>query len=307
MRITTLLLAAGLLMTWNDQPNSWRGLTPLHSTCADVKKALGVKSCTAPISVYTLSDFRVMVEFANETCDSEPRAWRVSRGTVTAITISPQKEMLPSEVGLNLSKYQRREDDEIVGVVHYENREEGVTAFLYRGFVQTLYLYPRQSEQRLRCEPNSRSKNLRPYSVLDGPSGLAQIWLSVQPKTKVPVKLPTHLGIRNEAQPLYGIVESVSPSAYEIQLAFTTDCAGKDICHYGKVTGQVLTAKKGRPKGQAVSLTNGLKDYFIKANCRAICSDSLLVWDQGGYRYSVAVKAERIGALKKIANSAIAK
>lgn len=153
MKFGTLLLAAALLTTGNDKPNSWRGLMPLHSSCADVKRILGVGSCTAPISSYTLPDFRVMVEFENQTCDKEPRAWQVPPGTVTAITVSPRKQQPASEFGLDLSKYERRDDDEIVGVVHYESRKEGVTAILYHGFVQTLYLFPRASDEKLRCEP----------------------------------------------------------------------------------------------------------------------------------------------------------
>jgi hypothetical protein len=94
-----------------------------------------------------------MVEFESETCDSEPRAWRVPLGTVTAITVSPRKEMLPSEFGLDLSRYERREDGEIVGVEHYESREEGVTVTLYHGFVQDLFIYPSTREEKFRCKP----------------------------------------------------------------------------------------------------------------------------------------------------------
>ncbi|SRR5712692_6907192 len=141
------------LVTMHSQSNCWRGITPLHSTCEDVKKILKVDTCTLPISEYTLPDFRVMVEFENETCDSEPRAWRVPKGTVLAITLSPRNEMRPSKFGLDLSKYKKREDGEIVGVEHYDSDEEGVTVDLYRGFVQNLFLYPRKSEDTLRCKP----------------------------------------------------------------------------------------------------------------------------------------------------------
>jgi hypothetical protein len=67
--------------------------------------------------------------------------------------LSPKKEVLPLEFGLDLSNYEKRNDDEIVGVVHYESREQGVTAFLYHGFVQTLYLYPPASDEKMRCKP----------------------------------------------------------------------------------------------------------------------------------------------------------
>jgi hypothetical protein len=93
-----------------------------------------------------------MVEFESETCDSDLRAWHVPLGTVTAITVSPRKEMLPSEFGLDLSKYERHEDGEIVGVEHYESREKGVTVNLYHGFVQDLFIYPPAREAKLRCK-----------------------------------------------------------------------------------------------------------------------------------------------------------
>ena len=73
-------------------------------------------------------------------------------GLVTALTVSPRNDMRPSEVGLDLSKYKKREGGDIVGVEHYDS-EEGVTVDLYRGFVQHLFLYPRKSEAALRCSP----------------------------------------------------------------------------------------------------------------------------------------------------------
>jgi hypothetical protein len=153
MKIGIVVFLLMQLATTHSQPNCWRGITPLHSACEDVKRALGVDSCTSPISRYTLPDFRVTIEFENESCDHEPRAWRVSPGTVTSIIVSPRKEMLPSEFGLDLSKYQKREDAEIVGVGHYENRDEGVNVNLYRGFVQDLFLSPPTGEEKLRCKP----------------------------------------------------------------------------------------------------------------------------------------------------------
>lgn len=153
MRVGVLAILLLMFITMRSQSNCWRGITPLQSTCENVKKILKVDTCTRPISQYTLPDFRVMVEFQNETCDGEPRAWRVPKGTVTAITISPRNEMRPSEFGLDLSKYKKREDGEIVGMEHYDSDVEGITIDLYRGFVQNLFLYPRKSDEPLRCKP----------------------------------------------------------------------------------------------------------------------------------------------------------
>lgn len=151
MRVILALLFV-VVVALRSQSNCWRGITPLRSTCEDVKNILKVDTCNLPIAQYTLPDFRVMVEFENETCDSSPRGWRVEKGTVLAVTVSPRTEMRPTELGLDLSKYKKREDGEIVGVEHYSSEEEGVTVDLYRGFVQTFFLYPRKSDETLRCK-----------------------------------------------------------------------------------------------------------------------------------------------------------
>lgn len=95
-----------------------------------------------------------MVEFETETCDNkESRAWRVPKGTVTSLVISPRNEIRPSEFGLDLSKYKKRESGDIVGMEQYDSEEEGVTVELYRGFVLNLFLYPRKGDAALRCKP----------------------------------------------------------------------------------------------------------------------------------------------------------
>jgi hypothetical protein len=121
----------------------WKGIKPLHSTCDDVKRALNVDKCTSPMSEYNVLGFRVIVFFSeNKDCKKDPRGWRITPSMVTSVVVHPDEEMLPSALGLDLSKYQRWEDGEIVGVEHYESRKEGVMVDLYQGFVQTVYVSP---------------------------------------------------------------------------------------------------------------------------------------------------------------------
>jgi hypothetical protein len=77
----------------------------------------------------------------------------VPKGTVLAVTITPRNEASATELGIDLSKYKKREDGEIVGVDHYSSEEEGIAVDVYRGFVQNLFLYPRKNDETLRCKP----------------------------------------------------------------------------------------------------------------------------------------------------------
>lgn len=151
-----------------------------------------------------------------------------------------------------------------------------------------------------------RKEITRQSALSDKASVFAPILQSLQAKTKVPLRLPGSLATENETHAFYAIVESASASAYEIQLAFSEDCSGGNVCHYGIVSGQAIGVKGNRPKGETVSLANGLTGYFINATCGAVCSDSTLTWDQDGYRYTVGLKAEKL-TMKRVADSAISK
>lgn len=124
-------------------------------------------------------------------------------------------------------------------------------------------------------------------------------------KTRVPLRLPTYLATEGETYPLSAIIEVAATGRYELQLAFTPDCSGGTACRYGVVSGQAVGRNAGRMRGRTVKLARGIVGYFIDAECAANCSDSTLSWQEGGYRYTVGIKAASVGVLRKVANSAI--
>jgi hypothetical protein len=126
-------------------------------------------------------------------------------------------------------------------------------------------------------------------------------------KTRVPLKLPTYLGgEQTEEWPLYAIVEEATPTRYFLQIAFSPDCSGGTACRWGGATGERIGSQTERPTGKPIKLSNRITGYFVDSTCGANCSDSVLTWDQGGYRYTVESKAASSDFLKKVANSAIA-
>lgn len=146
-----------LTMPFN-QSNCWRGLTPLRSTCDDVKKVLSIVECSMPITNYTSPELEVMISFAAGDCDKAPKGWRVSKDTVTSIILSPRIPMTPEMFGLDLSKYEKREDGEIVGLDHYMSEEEGVRVDIYGGVIQNLFLSPRKADEGKRCKPPGKTE-----------------------------------------------------------------------------------------------------------------------------------------------------
>jgi hypothetical protein len=128
---------------------------------------------------------------------------------------------------------------------------------------------------------------------------------ALRQKTRVPLKLPSYLATENETNPLYAIAVTVALKRYELQLAFTPDCTGGNVCRYGMVSGEVIAFGENRARGKPAKLARGITGYFVDAKCGANCSDSTLTWQQGGYRYVVGIKAANLDTLRKVANSAI--
>jgi len=157
--LSTFLLLMDI--TRSPQPNAWRGITPVRSTCEDVKKALKVDTCVLPISEYTIPDYRVMVSFANDDCNSSPHAWRVPKGTVLSLVISPQHAMTASQFGLDLTGFKKREGVEIVGLEHYDDDEEGVSVELFQGYLMNVSFGPRRGDDTLRCKPVNQAQDER--------------------------------------------------------------------------------------------------------------------------------------------------
>ena len=136
---------------------------------------------------------------------------------------------------------------------------------------------------------------------------LAAVVPELRGKTRVPLKLPTYLGDeQSEEYPLYAIVEEATASRYFVQIAFSPDCSGGTACRWGGTTGKKIGPRTRRPAGKPVKLARGITGYFVDSTCGANCSDSVLTWDQAGYRYTVESKAAAQDFLRQVANSAIA-
>ncbi len=149
------------------------------------------------------------------------------------------------------------------------------------------------------------------YTTINSGTEGNEIFKTVTPvllqKTSVPLRLPGFIPDNGDKEhPLYAILESADHSSYEIQLAWTKDCNGGNSCHYGTLRGSATPLLEENKTRVTASLLHGIKGYFIAFICGAHCDDSSVGWFEGGYYYSISLKAEKIGTMVKVANSAIA-
>jgi hypothetical protein len=124
-------------------------------------------------------------------------------------------------------------------------------------------------------------------------------------RTAVPVRLPTYIPpYADEENPIFAIVDSASSHEYRVQLAWAKNCEGGNSCHLGEITGTTdpLTARGSKTP---VALGFGITGYFVQASVGSYCSDAKVLWSEGAYHYSIAMKCEKKSILVRMARSAI--
>jgi hypothetical protein len=123
-------------------------------------------------------------------------------------------------------------------------------------------------------------------------------------KTTIPIRLPQSLPPTG-SNPLYANLVKATPTSYRIELAFVPDCYGASACRFGELGGDKITQNLPPLQGKKTVLSKGITGYYTPAVCGANCSDGVLVWQQEGVRYHLALKAGKLEDLKSLANSVI--
>jgi hypothetical protein len=159
------------------------------------------------------------------------------------------------------------------------------------------------------AHPNNSTQPLAQQQIKTTKPQPHAVFKSIIPKLKqksqIKILLPTYIPESDGANPIYAILETVTPKKYDILLGFTPDCTGGTACRLGVVSAEAVTKKTPRLTGKPVALAKGITGYFVDFRCGANCSDATLSWRQQGVQYSIGLKAGKRAELVKMANSAI--
>jgi len=161
--------------------------------------------------------------------------------------------------------------------------------------------------ERSQVESKSEVKQVAIISMQEPAAILGKVESALKGKTRVPLRWPSFIpDATDEAHPLYVNLLSISQTSYDLELGWTADCVGGNYCHYGVVRGSIAPLGENEGVRVPVELLESIKGYFIDSTCDAHCGDSAVGWAEGGYHYSISIKAEKKQKLIRCANSAIA-
>jgi len=148
-----------LITACSSQAKEWRGITPLHSTRADVERLIGPPAMDhGDTVVYETDKERASIEYSKGPCTGS--AWSVPVNTVLNIWIAPHS-IYVTDLKLNLLRYVKRRDPELRHIVNYTDEQAGVRYQLDESRHQMVTLieyFPAARDKMLKCTPSKPTK-----------------------------------------------------------------------------------------------------------------------------------------------------
>ena len=138
----------------------WRGIVPLRTTRAQVRKLLGKPMIGGygAIDLYELPEGRVHIMYARQACEEGLPAdwgnWRVPRDTVVNISIHLHQEIPLRSLHIrNIERYKWYTGDS--GATYYHDRVRGLEYQVQEGMVTAITYGPAARDRALRCKTNT--------------------------------------------------------------------------------------------------------------------------------------------------------
>jgi hypothetical protein len=157
-----LFLLSTLLIVSHVYAKGWRGIIPLHSTRAEVEKLWGppTERQTDYSDFYRTKNETIIIEYASGLpcgIGGKHSQWRVPRGTVESIYITPNMDSPLSQLTIDQSKYQKRSGGHRPEDIYYINGRDGETLRVFQNKVMDITYSPTAGDEHLRCAAMTRS------------------------------------------------------------------------------------------------------------------------------------------------------
>jgi len=132
----------------------WHGIQPLHSSHEDVEGRFGRQlsgSIKEGTVFYDLPNEAVTIDYARDGFCLHGERWRVPKGTVLAIIVSPKKPIEFSELNMGDKTYSRTDYPDRPGSMTYFDEEKGERIDVFGGQITSIRYFPARKDENLRC------------------------------------------------------------------------------------------------------------------------------------------------------------
>jgi len=131
-----------------------RTIVPMHSTCSDVERIVGMPTCKTSHEVYDLKTEKIIIEFSTHRCQTAyKKVWDIPIGTVISVVRILKNPFLLNQAGIDLkgcelSKWM----SDIPNSFTYACGNIGLSISVQNDLVHQLMYYPTPSDSTLICK-----------------------------------------------------------------------------------------------------------------------------------------------------------
>lgn len=258
MRLIKMVMISACLMLnifiSSVQAKEWRGIIPLSSTCADVKRIWGVTKCET--TTYYLRDANVSISFSKYPCGIKlPEVWNDPVGTVIQMTVYPKIKPKLTDLHIDESQFEKTRDLHLPDIIHYTNKEEGFSFTVApNGEADGFMYFAATKDKYLLCSGYAPTAQPKP----------GEAFYDLPPFDK------------------YGNLPFIEEKAILKNLAAELRASNSGTQGY-----IIAYAGKRASHGEAQARANRAKDYLVKA--QGIAATRIVAID-GGYRDEAIVE-----------------
>lgn len=158
-RLAISFFTVGIILatTYECAAKPWRGIVPLHSTRADVRRLFGqpLAGDGGTIELFEIDENRVQVMYARHRCEQELPAdwgnWNVPEGRVINISVTLHDPFPIAKLKIrNLERIKWYTDSS--GATYYHDQRRGIEYQVQEGILTAITYGPSAKDRRLRCE-----------------------------------------------------------------------------------------------------------------------------------------------------------
>jgi hypothetical protein len=138
----------------------WRGIVPLRSRRADVRRVLGkpMIGTDGAIELYEKKEGRIQVRYALKPCEQGLPAdwgnWKVTRDTVVNISITLHEEIPITDLGIrNIERYKWYTGES--GATYYRDERRGIEYQVQDEMVTAIAYGPTIRDRIMRCRKDA--------------------------------------------------------------------------------------------------------------------------------------------------------
>jgi hypothetical protein len=157
-KLHAFVLCFSLLLSMADATvaKPWRGIVPLRSKRAHVRRVLGkpIIGSDGAIELYEKQEGRIQIMYARKACEQGLPAdwgnWKVARDTVVNISITLREEIPVADLKIrNIEKFKWYTGDS--GATYYHDKRSGIEYQVQDGIVTAIAYGPTIRDRALRC------------------------------------------------------------------------------------------------------------------------------------------------------------